>query len=284
MINRYLKRTIITTAKIIVIILILIIGLIVFFEDSFIYFPWKTPKGTVYKTAIGIDSEECDFTTADGVKINGLYARAKGAEFTLLWCHGNAGNISDRLDMLEQLVQQVGVDVFIFDYRGYGKSEGKPSEDGLYKDVDATYDFLRKQKNIPANKIVIFGKSLGGAVAINLASRIKGECAGLIVQSSFTSAGDMAYRVIPLFPSYLLMRNKFDSASRVGDIPMPKLFIHSPDDEVVPYKLGKELFELASEPKRFYEVKGAGHNNAYIVGGKQYFDEIKSFLDRITRR
>jgi hypothetical protein len=172
-------------------------------------------------------------------------------------------------------MMELPVQVFIMDYRGYGKSEGNPSERGLYLDARAAWDYLVEGRGVPANRIIIFGKSLGGVPAIDLASKV--EPAGVIVQSSFTSAADLAAAVLPFLPRVFL-HTKMDSVSKIARVRCPKLFIHSRADEVVPFELGRRLYEAAPEPKQFYEVKGAPHNSTYIVGGKPYFQTLRRFV------
>ncbi|HXG66785.1 MAG TPA: alpha/beta hydrolase [Blastocatellia bacterium] len=270
------------------------IGLVIFvmaFEDSFIFFPSKYPEG-IWNTRnilpregeIIPKIEDCYFTTSDGVKLHGWFCiphRSAGgaltavpAEMVLLWFHGNAGNVSHRYEMIEMLMQ-LPARVFIIDYRGYGRSEGKPSEEGLYRDADAAWNYLVKERGIGADRIIIFGKSLGGVPAIDLAARV--NPAGLVVQSSFTSVADMAAAVLPFFPGFLL-RTKMDSISKIRNVTCPKLFIHSPADEVVPYRLGRRLYDAAPEPKRFYEVANAGHNATYLIGGKPYLETLRAFV------
>jgi fermentation-respiration switch protein FrsA (DUF1100 family) len=196
------------------------------------------------------------------------------AEMTLLWLHGNAGNISHRSEMIRALLQ-LTIQIFIIDYRGFGRSEGSPSEEGLYLDARAAWDYLINERGIPARNIVILGKSLGGAPAIDLAARVRP--AGLIVQSTFTSIPDMAGTVIPFFPGFLL-RTKMDSLGKVGRVSCPKLFIHSPADEVVPYQMGRRLYDAAPEPKQFYDVPAAPHNETWLAGGKGYLEALRSFI------
>ena len=262
------------------------------FEDRLIYFPSKYPDG--FWDVDNIPSregeivpkiEDCYFDTSDGLRLHGWFCsphRKSGgslapihAEMVMLWFHGNAGNITYRYDMMRGTME-LPVEIFIIDYRGYGKSEGKPTEHGLYLDARAAWGYLIDNRGIPAEHIIIFGKSLGGAPAIDLASQV--EPAGLIVQSSFTSAADMASAVLPFFP-HALLHTKMDSASLIVRVRCPKLFIHSAADEVVPYKLGRRLYELAPEPKQFYEVQGAPHNSTYLVGGKQYFNALRRFIE-----
>jgi pimeloyl-ACP methyl ester carboxylesterase len=277
------------------IMLLLVAGLMVVImalEDRLIYFPSKYPDGfwnvdniPAREGEVVPKIEDCYFDTGDGVRLHGWLCsphRKTGgsfvqvpAEMVLLWFHGNAGNISYRYDMIRAMME-LPVRVFIIDYRGYGRSEGKPSEKGLYLDARAAWGYLIDNRGIPAERIIIFGKSLGGAPAIDLASQV--EAGGLIVQSSFTSAADMASAVLPFYP-HALLHTKMDSVSKIARVHCPKLFIHSTADEVVPYKLGRRLYEAAPEPKQFYEVQGAPHNSTYIVGGKAYFDALRRFIE-----
>jgi uncharacterized protein len=266
--------------------------LLMAFEDKLIFFPAKYPEGfwSVENIPAGEGEiipriEDCRFSTADGTSLHGWYCMPQrmtagqfvpiSSEIVLLWFHGNAGNITHRYDMIGGLME-LPVRVFIIDYRGYGKSEGSPSERGLYLDARAAWDYLRTERGIPSERIIIFGKSLGSVPAVDLASKV--ESAGLIVQSGFTSASDMAASIFPFLPT-MLLRSKMDSISKIANVHCPKLFIHSPVDEVVPYKLGRRLFEAAPEPKQFYEVTGAPHNETYIVGGKAYFQALKAFIE-----
>ena len=194
---------------------------------------------------------------------------------TLLYLHGNGGNISHRYEFINELVQ-LPVNVLIIDYRGYGKSEGRPSEAGLYMDARAAWDYLTKERAVPASRIVIFGKSLGGAVAVELATKV--EACGLVVQSSFTSVADMAGEVLPFVPRFLI-RTKMDSLSKIASVSSPKLFIHSQADEIVPYRLGRRLFDAARPPKQFYEVKGAPHNLTNTIGGAPYYEALRTFIN-----
>jgi len=265
--------------------------LIMAFEDKLVYFPAKYPDGswTVQETCIHEGElfprvQDCFFSTSDGVRLHGWYCTplrcASGvgvpvpSDMVLLWFHGNAGNITHRYDMIRTMME-LPVQVFIIDYRGYGKSEGKPSERGLYLDSRGAWDYLVNERRIAPEKIVIFGKSLGGVPAIDLATQA--DAAGLIVQSSFTSAGDMAATVLPLIPRFVL-HTKMDSLSRIGRVNCPKLFIHSRADEVVPYSQGRRLYDAASERKQFHEVQGSTHNSTYIVGGKPYREALRSFI------
>ena len=281
------------------VILMTIVGLVgliacfMAFEDKFIYFPSQYPEGLweidnplVREGEIFPKIEDCYFATSDGIRLHGWYCtphrKANGssnpiaAEMVLLWFHGNAGNISYRYDMIRAMMLGIPVQVFIIDYRGYGRSEGKPTEQGGYLDARAAWDYLTTERGVPPERVIIFGKSLGGAPAIDLASHV--EPAGLIVQSSFTSAADMAAAVMPLFPRVFL-HTKMDSVTKILRVHCPKLFIHSRADEVVPFEMGHRLYQVAPEPKLFYEVNGAPHNSTYLVGGKPYLDAIGGFVE-----
>lgn len=265
--------------------------LIMALEDRLIYFPLKYPDGfwdidrlPSNPAEVVPRIEECWFTAPDGVKLHGWFCvphRNSGgdlvpeaAEMVLLWFHGNAGNISHRYGMI-RAVMPLRVNVFIIDYRGYGKSEGRPSEAGLYLDARAAWDYLIEHRGISADRIIIFGKSLGSAPAIDLAAQT--SPAGLIVQSGFTSVADVAATILPFFPRFLL-RTKMESQRKIPDVRCPKLFVHSPADEIIPYRLGRRLFEAASEPKQFYEVTGASHNDTFEVGGRKYLETLQRFI------
>jgi fermentation-respiration switch protein FrsA (DUF1100 family) len=254
------------------------------FEDHLIFFPTKYPDGyweiNGDARREGVVVEDCYFQTEDGLTLHGWYATRAQTDRVLLWFHGNAGNLSYRFDMMLRLLD-LPVSIFIIDYRGYGKSEGRPSEKGLYLDARAAWDYLTRKRGLLEEQLVIFGKSLGGVAAIDLATRVR--AAGLIVQSGFTSAKDMAARLLPFLPA-MLLRTKMDSISKIGRVACPKLFIHSRADEIVPFELGWRLFEAAPEPKWFYEVVGAPHNSTYIVGGRGYIDALGRFLDSISAR
>jgi hypothetical protein len=279
-------------ARIMLLLCACIAGYVMLFEDSFIYFPAKYPAGVwererlpAREGQIVAHTEDVHLTAADGVRLHGWYCTphaSRGGTLeplqtgaTLLFLHGNAGNISHRYEIIEDFVQ-LPANVLIIDYRGYGKSEGRPSEEGLYADARAAWDYLTTTRKIPASQIIIFGESLGGAVAIDLAS--KTNACGLVVQSSFTSIADMAAEVLPFVPPFIL-RTKMDSLSKIKHVSCPKLFIHSEADEIIPYKLGRRLFDAASAPKQFYEVKAATHNLMYEMGGAAYYEALRGFIN-----
>ena len=253
--------------------LLLLSLFIVLFEDAFIYFPSKYPEGD-WET--GPSTEDVEITTSDGVRIHGWFVRGTGARWTILYFHGNAGNLSHRRELVHQLAR-LPADVLIIDYRGYGKSEGSPSEDGLYADARAGYDFLTKERGVSPERLVLFGHSLGAAIAIELASTA--PCGRLIVQSSFTNIKEMSSRVIPLLPIQFMLRHRYDNLAKVPTLTVPKLHIHGQRDEVIPYDHGRRLFEAAAEPKEFFDVPEAGHNDVMTAGGRSYDARLRAFLN-----
>jgi fermentation-respiration switch protein FrsA (DUF1100 family) len=260
-------------------------------ERSMIFFPSRFPEGdwNVDLRPAGGDApvpwiEDCSFTASDGVRLHGWFARPHlavkpvEAPHVLLWFHGNAGNITHRYDHLCALVR-LPIQVFIVDYRGYGKSRGNPSEKGLYLDADAAWDFLLNEKEFKADRVVIFGESLGGAVAVDLAARVRP--AGLVLQSTFTSVRDMAARHYPFIPRFLV-RTRMDSLSKISRVACPKLFIHGTDDEIVPFAFGRRLYESAPAPKDYFEVPGAMHNDVYLVGGEACLERLRKFISSLS--
>lgn len=260
-------------------ILIVFIIVLRLMENSMIYFPSKYPEGFWSPAELGVAAEDCFFTTEGGLRLHGWYAPEEGAPHTLLWFHGNAGSISHRLDHLKMLLEQVRVNIFMVDYRGYGRSQGAPDESGLYKDAQAAYDYLVSQKHTEADRLVGYGQSLGGAVAIDLA-RTR-PLAGLIIESSFTSAKDMAKILYPFLPIHYFLGVRFEAAAKIAQLHLPVLIMHGTADEIIPFEMGKRLFAAANEPKEFYPIRGATHNDPYLVGGDGYYATIREFIERL---
>jgi len=245
-------------------------------EDKMIYFPAKHPEGIWNPEDYGVIVEDSFFKTDDGLTLHGWFVPSRENKITLLWFHGNAGNLSHRLENIKFL-HRLNINVFIFDYRGYGKSEGGlPSEKTIYIDSRAAYRYLIEEKKILKENLFFFGMSLGGPLAIEMVKQF--GCAGLIIESSFTSAKEMAGRMFPFLPIKYFIKTKFDAHEKIKEVTCPKLFIHGNRDTVVPFVLGQKLFDAAPEPKEFYEIDGAGHNDTYIIGGDRYFDVINLFL------
>jgi len=244
----------------------ILVVLLMIFEGKLIYFPSRDGVGPS-------PGEEVWLTAADGVKIHGWYLPHPKARATILHLHGNAGNLEDRRDLVRRM-QELGTSVMAIDFRGYGKSEGSPDEAGLYADSRAAYDWLLTKTT--ADRIVVHGESLGGGPACELASTV--PCGGLVVQSAFTSAPDMAPRVVPWFPRFLV-RTKYDNRAKVARITCRKLFIHSKRDEIVPFDMGEALYAAAAEPKECEWFSGGGHNDLTISYPKKYYSRLEKFLE-----
>ena len=255
--------------------ILLIVAAIRFFENSFIYAPPRFQEGFPPPHLYGRYVEEVWLTTLDKIRLNAWYLPNPSSEKALLWFHGNAENIGYGLEHLE-FYSRLAVNVLAVDYRGYGKSEGTPGEAGVYRDADAAYDYLIQVRRIQPTNIVVFGHSLGGAVAIDLAARR--ECGALIVQSSFTSVKEMARRVfrIPLFE--YIPKSRFDSLAKIRRVRAPILIVHGTRDETVPFSMGQRLFAAAPEPKALFSVEGAGHNDVLEAGREELLERLKSFI------
>ncbi|MFC1624704.1 alpha/beta hydrolase [Candidatus Omnitrophota bacterium] len=223
--------------------------------------------------AVGLTYEDIYLDTDDGISLNAWLIPAEGSKFTLLFCHGNAGNISHRIEKI-LILSKLGLDVFIFDYRGYGKSSGSPSEQGLYRDVQAAYSFLVSKKNIPPDRIIPYGESLGGAVAVDLAS--KKNVGALITESAFSSTKDVAQAIYPFLPTFFVS-SKFDSLRKIKKIDIPKLIIHSQNDEIIPFRQSVKLLEVSPEPKKHLVLIG-GHNSCFLDSKDLYIAGIRDFL------
>jgi len=241
-------------------------------QPKMLYFPTREIEQT--PAAIGLSFDEVMLKTADGLTIAAWDIPASDARAVLLFCHGNAGNISHRLDSI-RIFHDLGLSVLIFDYRGYGKSEGEPTEKGTYLDAEAAWNFLVKDKGIDPARIVIFGRSLGSAVAAELA--MKREAGALIIESGFTSIPDLARQYYPYMPVSLITRFHYATIDKVSSLALPKLFIHSPEDETIPYDQGMRLFEKAGEPKEFLKLRG-DHNEGFLQSGDLYINGLQQFI------
>lgn len=242
-----------------------------YIERHSIYFPMKDVTST--PTLVGLPYEEIYFDTSDNKRLNGWYIVNNKAKFTIIFCHGNAGNISHRLEKI-LIFYNLGLNIFVFDYRGYGKSQGIPSELGLYEDAHAAYNYLTKERKISKDDIIFYGESIGGAVAIDLAQKV--NIGALITEETLSSIKDMAKMAFPFIP-HLIFSSRFDSISKIKGVTCPKLIVHSIDDEIVPFHLGERLFNAASAPKKFLEIRG-GHNTAFLDSREQFQEGIRSFL------
>jgi fermentation-respiration switch protein FrsA (DUF1100 family) len=222
-----------------------------------------------------LEYEKIQLKTPDNLMLSAWYIPAKNARFTLLFCCGNGGNISDRLANIN-IFNGLGVNCLIFNYRGYGTSGGKPSEKGLYIDAQTAYDWLINEKKISSENIIIYGQSLGGSVAAYLASNVKAK--GLIVESSFTSFTDIAKKHYPYLPIKLLAKYKFKTIDYLKKVNYPVLIIHSRNDEIVPFEFGLRLYEeAAKEPKDFLEISG-DHNEGFLISEQIYRQGLSNWL------
>jgi len=251
------------------------------FDRFLAFFPTREITNT--PDDLGMHFEDVYFPAADGTQLHGWFIPGRGDD-TIVWFHGNAGNISNRVYNIMLLYQHVGANLFIFDYRGYGRSEGKPSEKGMYSDGEGVLEYLRSRDDIDHDRLVLFGRSLGGCIVAELAMRHRAKA--VIIESSFTSVDDMARYNRPaiafFIPSRLLVRSRFDSLSKMGRIHSPVMIVHGDKDVTVPIHMGRELFEAANEPKRFYEIKGATHDDTHMVGGENYYAALREFVENPT--
>ena len=244
-------------------------------QAKLIYYPnLPSREITANPSRIGLAFEPVTITTSDNIKIEGWFVPAEKAKGVVLFFHGNAGNISHRLDSLA-IFHRLGLSTLIIDYRGYGQSEGRVSEKGTYLDAEAAWRYLTENKKIQPAKIIIFGRSLGGAIGAHLA--VRHAPGGLILESVFTSVPDMAAQLYPVIPVRLLSRFRYDAKEAVLASSCPVLIIHSPDDEIIPFSNGEELFASAQEPKMFLQIKG-GHNDGFLVSGRTYLNGLKRFI------
>jgi len=243
-----------------------------FIQPRYVYYPESTlaaDPGT-----LNLQFEDVSFETKDGVKLFGWFIPSGSPRGVILFCHGNAGNISHRLESI-QIFHRLGLDVFIFDYRGYGQSEGKPTEKGTYQDAEAAWQYLTEEHQAKPNEVIIFGRSLGGAVASWLAQNHTPR--GLIVESAFTSLRDVAAKLYPYLPVRLFLRFEYNTAEYLGKIDCPVLIVHSRDDEIIPFSHGERLFNVSKEPKKFLEISGT-HNEGFITSGRHYEEGFNAFI------
>jgi hypothetical protein len=246
------------------------------FVESQVFFPDKTIVQT--PADFGLGFEDIWFDSSDGIRLHGWLVSASPPSHLLLFCHGNAGNISHRLDNV-RLLQQRGITVFIFDYRGYGRSHGRISEKGFYLDSEAAHQVARKWAEGNKAKLIVFGRSLGGIAATHLGATQ--GCDGLILESTFTNMGAMAGAHYPLPFAERLLKHRLNAVGEIAQVRAPILFFHGDDDRIVPIRLGRQLYEAAPNPKEFVTLPGAGHNDTYFIGGKEYFDKLVAFLDKL---
>lgn len=260
-------------------------GLVLYIMQSrFLYYPVREVSDTPGE--LELDFEDVVFTSADGLLLSGWFIPKNDSEFTVLFCHGNGGNMSHRLDSIN-FIHNLGLNCFIFDYRGYGESQGKPSEEGTYLDAAAAYKWLTDKKKIKPENIILFGRSLGGSIAAKLANKVR--AAALIIESSFTSYVDIGKKFYPYMPVRWFARFSYRTIDFVQDIHCPVMLIYSRNDEIVLLEFGLELYEAANEPKEFVEILGS-HNDGFLVSGEiytkawmQWLKFLKEYKSRTAR-
>jgi len=252
--------------------------LLYIFQPHLVFYPGTGREIIANPTRIGLQFEDLHLETSDGVSLHGWYVPAVQPHGTVLFLHGNAGNISYRLDSVLML-HRLGYDTLIFDYRGYGLSSGKVTEQGTYLDAEAAWRYLVEQRHFPSCRIVLFGESLGGAIAAWLAARQ--HPAALVIASGFTSVPDLARKIYPFLPVRWLARIRYDTRDYLRYVNTPVMVAHSPEDEIIPFEHGIALFEAANPPKQFLELAG-GHNDGFIFMRESWVKALGEFLAEQT--
>lgn len=240
-------------------------------QPNMVFYPLKEIEVTPKEWELAY--EPIKLKLEDKSKISGWYLPHPAADKTILFFHGNGGNISHRGDSL-YIFHKLKFNILIIDYPGYGDSTGEPSEDGLYQSANAAWQYLLTDKNTKAEKIIIFGRSLGGAVAVDLASRVK--AGGLILESSFSSVRNIVDIAYTSWSNLIYLRYSFDSLSKIHKVKSPVLLIHSSDDEVIPFELGQRLFENITTEKKFLQIRGS-HNDGFMQSISIYMPAIHVF-------
>lgn len=253
------------------------------FEERLIFFPSRELEVT--PSALGLRHEELTLVTADDERLHAWFLpspiQPAGPRYTVLVCHGNAGNISHRLDRTLLMHANLATDVLLFDYRGFGNSSGRPGEEGTYEDVRAAYRYLVGERGVDEQRIILFGESLGAAVALQLALEV--DAAALVLEAPFTSIRDMARAAYPFVPNGWV-KTRYASIEKIPALRMPLLVLHGTNDRTVPFTQGQSLFGAAPEPKRFFPIQGAGHSDTFIIGAGEYWQTWKDFLTSFSKR
>jgi fermentation-respiration switch protein FrsA (DUF1100 family) len=244
------------------------------FEKSQLYYPTSTIEFT--PEDVGLPYEDVYFLASDGIRLNGWFIKAADPLATVLFCHGNGGNIGHRVELIA-LLNRLRLNMFIFDYRGYGRSSGSPNELGTYRDALAAFDYVSGLDDVDIRRTIIYGRSLGGTIAIYLATRV--DCAGLIIENTPTSIVDLGKEIYPFLPVARLASNRYEAESRIAAVGMPVLIIHSRYDELVPFRHGRQLYEAAVEPKEFYATS-VGHNEIPSLAEPSYLQTIAAFIGK----
>ena len=275
--------------------LLLLVLLVRMFEERLVFFPDRYATNEWDPSRMGVEVEDVFFTTSDGVRLHAWWApassfakatedkpaeQAPGTALTILYFHGNAGNLTNRIENIAFL-RQLPANVLAVDYRGYGKSEGRPTEAGVYLDAQAAYDYLFHERGVVPDQLVVLGQSLGVAVAVDLAS--KRPVAGLILEGGFPSAGRVVQRTMGLPGLHLVIRSKFDSAAKLKEISVPVLVAHCTRDPILPYALGEELYAAANQPKTFVSYDSDYHEPFFFANPVDYAARLRAFLETATK-
>lgn len=248
--------------------------LVYIFQSRLVFYPGIEREIVATPSQIGLPYEDIQLKTSDGISLHGWYIPAPQPRGTVLFLHGNAGNISHRLDSV-RMFHRLGYNMLIFDYRGYGNSSGAPTEQGTYRDAEAAWRYLTEQRHTSSCHIVLFGESLGGAVAAWLAARQKP--AALVIASGFTSVPDLGQQLYPYLPVRWLARIHYDTRESLRAVAAPVLIAHSPEDDIIPFNHGRALFAAANPPKQFLELAG-GHNDGFIFMREAWVRVLGDFL------
>jgi len=251
-----------------------VVLLVYLFQSHLVFYPGTGRELIATPARIGLSYEDLHLETSDGISLHGWYIPATQPHGTVLFLHGNAGNISHRLDSV-LMFHRLGYNMLIFDYRGYGNSSGAPTEQGTYSDAEAAWHYLTEQRHTPSCRIVLYGESLGGAVAAWLAARQ--TPAALVIASGFTSVPDLAQNIYPFLPVRWLARIRYDTREYLRSVAVPVLIAHSPEDDIIPFEHGRALFAAANPPKQFLELAG-GHNDGFIFMRESWVKVLGDFL------
>jgi len=258
-----------------VVVYLIVVFLVYAGQSRLIYFPEIEQEISNKPSAIGLDYTSVNMATADGERLHGWWVSVPDAKGTVLFFHGNAGNISQRINYLS-MFKRLGYNTLLFDYRGYGQSSGVPSESGTYLDAQAGWRYLTEIQNISPERIILFGESLGGAVAAWLAAREKPGL--LVLASTFTSVPNLAAQIYPFLPVRWITRFHYNTLESLQSVTCPVFIAHSPEDEIIPFEHGQQLFQAASAPKQFLSLEG-GHNIGFIFMQPAWIKSLGAFMD-----
>ncbi|GBC84853.1 Multifunctional-autoprocessing repeats-in-toxin [bacterium HR11] len=245
------------------------------FQDRLVYYPTRVLEGT--PADVGLPYESVEFRASDDVRLHGWWVPVPDPSAVVLFLHGNGGNVSHRLEKL-RILHDLGLSTFIFDYRGYGQSEGRPDEAGTYRDAEAAWAYLTERRNVPPSRILLYGESLGGAVAAYLARRFPARA--LVLEAAFTSLPEVAAELYPFLPARRLARFRYATRAYLEEVSCPVLIFHSRDDEIVAFAHALRLQATGPAPKVLVELRG-GHNDAFLVARDRYEAGWRDFLGRL---